>query len=187
MDTDTEKGSWWKTLPGVLSGVAAVIAALGGLIAVLSQSGFFDQKKVAAVAPVPSEAQAPPSAPAAAEAKRMDRPSEASAEQQLHLLAQANIRNSVGDATMRKWLADSNWYRQLARESLALVGNRRLIRDGADLDKVSFYYVESLGFKSENDLPADHAINRGKLTQAVVDAYNDSNGVSARSLQEILE
>lgn len=33
--------SWWQTLPGVLTGIAAVITAVGGVIAVIYQSGFF--------------------------------------------------------------------------------------------------------------------------------------------------
>lgn len=33
--------SWWQTLPGVLTGIAAVITAVGGAIAVLHQSGLF--------------------------------------------------------------------------------------------------------------------------------------------------
>lgn len=31
--------SWWQTLPGVLTGIAAVITAVGGVIAVVHQSG----------------------------------------------------------------------------------------------------------------------------------------------------
>ncbi|GHD67171.1 hypothetical protein [Jeongeupia chitinilytica] len=189
MDTDSEKGSWWKTLPGVLSGVAAVIAAVGGLVAVLSQSGFFAERKAAPAVPAQAEVQPPPAVRSAAVPvpERTDPTPDAGADQLLRRLAQANIRNSVGEATMRTWLADSDWYRLLARESLAVVGDRRLRRDGADLDKISFFYVSSLGFKSENELPAGHAINRGKLTQAIVDAYNDSNGAGAKALQELLE
>ncbi|MBM3117325.1 hypothetical protein [Jeongeupia naejangsanensis] len=187
MDTDSEKGSWWKTLPGVLSGVAAVIAAVGGLVAVLSQSGFFAEKKAAPAVPAQAGAQQPSAGPSAVVTERADRTPDAGADQLLRRLAQANIRNSVGEATMRTWLADSDWYRLLARESLAVVGDRRLRRDGADLDKISFFYVASLGFKSENELPAGHAINRGKLTQAIIGAYNDSNGAGAKVLQDLLE
>lgn len=39
--TDT---SWWQTLPGVLTGIAAVITAVGGVIAVIYQSGFFGKE-----------------------------------------------------------------------------------------------------------------------------------------------
>lgn len=42
--------SWWQTLPGVLTGIAAVITAVGGVVAVIHQSGFFG-REVAGSAP----------------------------------------------------------------------------------------------------------------------------------------
>ncbi|MFC0668528.1 hypothetical protein ACFSKY_13535 [Azotobacter chroococcum] len=36
--------SWWQTLPGVLTGIAAVITAVGGMIAVIYQSGFLGKE-----------------------------------------------------------------------------------------------------------------------------------------------
>ena len=42
--------SWWQTLPGVLTGIAAVITAVGGVVAVIHQSGFFSGE-VAGTAP----------------------------------------------------------------------------------------------------------------------------------------
>lgn len=36
--------SWWQTLPGVLTGIAAVITAVGGMIAVIHQSGLFGKE-----------------------------------------------------------------------------------------------------------------------------------------------
>jgi len=35
---------WWQTLPGVLTGMAAVITAVGGVITVMYQSGLFDKQ-----------------------------------------------------------------------------------------------------------------------------------------------
>ena len=45
--------SWWQTMPGVLTGIAAVITALGGLIAVVYQSGLLS-KEVPGSAPASS-------------------------------------------------------------------------------------------------------------------------------------
>jgi hypothetical protein len=47
---DQEKGSWWQTLPGILTSAAAVIAAIGGLIGVLHQYGVFGRQERAASA-----------------------------------------------------------------------------------------------------------------------------------------
>lgn len=37
--------SWWQTLPGLLTGIAAVITAVGGVIAVIHQSGLFGKAR----------------------------------------------------------------------------------------------------------------------------------------------
>lgn len=43
--TETQKpASWWQTLPGILTGLAAFITAISGLIALLYQNGFLDKK-----------------------------------------------------------------------------------------------------------------------------------------------
>lgn len=36
---EPREGSWWTTVPGILTALAATITAIGGLIAVLAQSG----------------------------------------------------------------------------------------------------------------------------------------------------
>jgi hypothetical protein len=38
----TEKHSFWSTMPGILTGLAGVISALGGLLLVLFQTGLLD-------------------------------------------------------------------------------------------------------------------------------------------------
>ncbi|HSH71475.1 MAG TPA: hypothetical protein VK974_00320 [Methylophilaceae bacterium] len=43
--TDPQKsGSWWQTLPGILTGLAAFITAISGLIALLYQNGLLGNK-----------------------------------------------------------------------------------------------------------------------------------------------
>jgi len=51
----SSKKSFWKTVPGILSGVAAVITAIGGLLTVLITNGFLG----AAATPTPTIAAAP--------------------------------------------------------------------------------------------------------------------------------
>jgi hypothetical protein len=43
-DAQSESKSWWQTLPGVLTAVAAVITALTGLLVAVHQTGWFDHR-----------------------------------------------------------------------------------------------------------------------------------------------
>lgn len=55
--------SWWQTLPGILTGVAAVVTAVSGLVGLLFQQGVLGRKAESA-APVAEQAKVQP-APAA--------------------------------------------------------------------------------------------------------------------------
>ena len=44
MPKDPASSSWWQTLPGVLTAVAALITAIGGLLAVLLQTGVLHRR-----------------------------------------------------------------------------------------------------------------------------------------------
>ena len=43
-DEPNKTTSWWATLPGILTATAAVITAVTGLVAILSQAGVFGEK-----------------------------------------------------------------------------------------------------------------------------------------------
>ena len=62
-DPEARSRSWWATLPGILTALAAIITALAGLFAVLGQQGVLGGKPPAAatlgVSPT-AAAQAPP-------------------------------------------------------------------------------------------------------------------------------
>jgi hypothetical protein len=47
-DTETGTKSWWGTMPGVLTALAGIITAAGGLVAVLSQNGLIGAKATGA-------------------------------------------------------------------------------------------------------------------------------------------
>jgi hypothetical protein len=47
-DTETGTKSWWGTMPGVLTALAGIITAAGGLVAVLSQNGLIGAKSTGA-------------------------------------------------------------------------------------------------------------------------------------------
>ncbi|HNU11155.1 MAG TPA: hypothetical protein PKJ45_07295, partial [Rubrivivax sp.] len=59
--------SWWQTLPGVLTGIAAVITAVGGLILALHQSGVFEKRAANPTSPDTRD-QRPPVASAGKDA-----------------------------------------------------------------------------------------------------------------------
>lgn len=55
--------SWWQTLPGVLTGIAAVITAVGGMIAVIYQSGFLGKEVPSSAPTAHSSVKVGPGAP----------------------------------------------------------------------------------------------------------------------------
>jgi hypothetical protein len=63
MSEEAKPRNWWHTLPGVLTGVAAVVTALAGLLAALMQTGWVGGSKPT---PAPQAAGSTPPAPAAA-------------------------------------------------------------------------------------------------------------------------
>ncbi|EJN22766.1 hypothetical protein PMI35_04808 [Pseudomonas sp. GM78] len=197
MDEGNEKGTWWKTLPGILSGIAAVIAALTALIVTLSQNDLLGARKPS------SPTEATPISQSTPGSQVPDNESDTregsllppistltSSKELLQALQKANIRNSVsgGDNTMLEWLSDSDrHYHRLAEGCLVLVGNRRLAKDGVDLDKINYYYLELLGLRGGEIMPINQKIDTQKLAKAMIDAYNNKNGTHSNSLSEILE
>ncbi len=55
MADDHNKPGWWQTAPGLMTAVAAMIAAVTGLITGLTQAGLLDQSKSAPVAEAPAQ------------------------------------------------------------------------------------------------------------------------------------
>lgn len=66
MQGDDRSGSWWKTLPGVLTATAAVVTATTGLIVALHQIGVFDRNDPAPAQAVSSAPSEPSGAPTGA-------------------------------------------------------------------------------------------------------------------------
>lgn len=55
MAGDEKPGSWWQTVPGVLTAIAGIIGAVSGLIVALHQAGIFGgEKEKPAREPAPS-------------------------------------------------------------------------------------------------------------------------------------
>ena len=102
-------------------------------------------------------------------------------------LARANVRNSVGDIVVQGYLDPPDGrYRSLAENTLRLLGGKSLAGEGADLDKISYYYVLSLGLPGSADIPANRQIDQQHTLAALLKAYNNKNGTGARTLAEIV-
>jgi hypothetical protein len=57
--------SWWHTLPGIITGVAAIITALTGLVAAIRQTGWFGTREPPAVIAPAAPAAGPDKSPSA--------------------------------------------------------------------------------------------------------------------------
>ncbi|SRR6266542_2030338 len=173
----TRSGSWWQTLPGIFTGIGAVIVAVTGLIGVLHQAGFIGGDSVrnpdAPVDARPAES-------------RVEPPVTGDPQELLASLRKVNIGNSVGDKTVLTWLADPDRrYRRLADACLAVIGNRRIAEGGADLDKINYLYLKSIGVRDGDEMPADHKIDEERLRAALVEAFNDKNGTNVKLLRGV--
>ena len=63
-DEPDKTTSWWATLPGILTATAAVITAVTGLVAILSQTGVFGEKSKTFVSQKASDVRNAVSSPA---------------------------------------------------------------------------------------------------------------------------
>lgn len=99
-------------------------------------------------------------------------------------LRAVNINYSVRKSAILEWLNDSNHgYLNVARECLQIIQDRRLQGEGADLDKIYYYYLQSLGVA---ELEQDPRIDRDKLRESIRKAYNNKNGAEYQSFEKIL-
>ena len=57
-DDEKTKGSWWQTVPGILTALAGVFTAAAGLLAALNQTGLFSIKEKSAPSSVVSSSDA---------------------------------------------------------------------------------------------------------------------------------
>jgi hypothetical protein len=111
-------------------------------------------------------------------------PSPLSSERILSNLKAVNINYSVTESTIIEWLSDSDHrYLNVAQECLQALQNQRLKGEGADLDKIYYYYLQILGVKKLQQNPK---IDQEKLKESLRKAYNDKNGADSQSFKEIL-
>jgi hypothetical protein len=69
MSDEDKSRSWWQTLPGIITGLTAMMTALGGLVVAVKQTGWLDRPKPpAVVAPAPTAPATRSTPPASAPA-----------------------------------------------------------------------------------------------------------------------
>lgn len=101
-------------------------------------------------------------------------PSPLSSERILSNLKAVNINYSVTKSTIIEWLSDSDHrYLNVAQECLQVLQNQRLKGEGADLDKIYYYYLQILGVE---ELQQNPKIDQEKLKESLRKAYNNKNG-----------
>ncbi|MEC5385205.1 hypothetical protein VVD49_05690 [Uliginosibacterium sp. H3] len=205
--------SWWQTLPGIMTAAAGCISAITALIIALHQAGLFKaEDKAAEPSPAAVLAAEPPAAgvhkggadiaqpagqpgPATGQdtsAEHGNAPSgRLGAPDDKALLAeleQANVGNSVGKGAMLSWLGDDDrTYRRISLASARLLDGKRLKGTATDLDVIKYHYLEAVGLSGDGQLPVDAQVDDARLRQAIITAFNDKNGTSARRLEAIVE
>jgi len=176
--------SWWQTLPGILTAVAAIITAATGLIVALNQAGVFSQKSntvsTGSTADVALSAGAPVK-PATSVVTGVD-------ELERRLKA-ANIKLSTGGDDDRErvrgyFIGPESPYHLLAVSCLQVMGNQRLKKTGY-LDMIDKHYTKLVG--ESNYVPAAGKLNLERVKEAMVEAQKDFHSDQATSFEEIVE
>ncbi|MFD2937396.1 hypothetical protein [Spirosoma flavum] len=176
--------SWWQTLPGILTAIAATITAITGLVAALNQTGLLpsrnsDNKN--------SSFPAPTTVNPSPETSNTDKPpiNSQKLEQQL---ADINIKlgsTSKDAEKVRGYFVDTNSsYYVLSAGCLRLLAKRRLKKTGY-LDVIDKWYTASVG--SENYLNATGDLYVEQLKQALIKAQNDYYGDQINTFDQLIE
>lgn len=201
--------SWWQTLPGVLTATAGVLSAITALVVALNQAGIFKTHSDPVAAP--SLATAPGAAPNPSESRSMPTTGSAKApatrsatsaaatphsqilaapsdKQLLAELKRANVGYSVSESTMLGWLNDADGtFRRIGRAAAHALDGKRLRGNATDLDVIKYHYLALSGVDGGGILPVDVDIDDTRLHEAIVAAFNDKNGTSAKRLDAILD
>lgn len=183
-DEPSKSQSWWQTLPGILTAVAAIITAITGLIVALNQAGGFSRESNSA-SPSPTQTAA---LSAGASAKRATGDVTGVDELEQRLKA-VNIMLSTGGAEDRERVrgyfdGPEAPYYLLAVSCLQIMGNQRLKKTGY-LDMIDKHYSKMGG--ASIYVPVDGKLNLEKVKEAMVKAQKDFHSDQASSFEEIVE
>ncbi|MDX2043514.1 MAG: hypothetical protein SF097_20015 [Acidobacteriota bacterium] len=174
--------SWWQTLPGILTAVAAIITASTGLIVALNNVGALSgESKPDSPTPTVVLSAAAPATPATSAATGLD-----AMEQMLNA---ANIQLSTGGPEEREKVrgyfdGPQAPYYLLAVSCLQILENQQLKKTGY-LDMIDKHYSMLVG--EGNYVSADGKLHLEKVKEAMVLAQRDYHGDQARTVEEIVE
>ena len=176
--------SWWQTLPGILTAMAATITAITGLVAALTQTGLLkptDSDNKNSSLPAPTTVHPSP------ETSNRDQPPLNRQQVEQHL-ADINIKlgSTTNDAAkVRGYFVDTHSpYYALSAGCLRLLAKRRLKKTGY-LDIIDKWYTASVG--SENYLTARGDLDVDQLKQALIRAQNEYYGDQITTFEQLVE
>ncbi|MBS1791475.1 MAG: hypothetical protein JST85_27430 [Acidobacteria bacterium] len=182
--------SWWQTLPGILTAVAAIITASTGLFMALNNSGVFSRdSKLASPIPTPTVALST-STPAKPETSSVvEVPASTEIDALERRLKAVNIQFSTGSAAEREKVrgyfdGPEAPYYLLAVTCIQVLGNQRLKKTGY-LDMIDKHFSK-LGDESIYT-PVDGKLNLEKVKKAMVEAQRDYHSDQVKTFEEIVE
>lgn len=182
--------SWWQTLPGVLTALAAIITASTGLFVALNNAGIFSRdSKSASPTPTPTVAlsASTPAKLVTNSASEIPGPTELDALEQR--LKAVNIRFSTGSDAEREKVRSyfdgpEAPYYLLAVTCIQILGNQRLKKTGY-LDMIDKHF-STMGDESIY-IPVNGKLSLEKVKEAMVKAERDYHSDQARTFEEIVE
>jgi hypothetical protein len=186
MANDDTSRNWWRTIPGIITGVTGLVTAIGGLLTILLQAGIIGPEKRSTTDA--DHATSTSATPSVARSSAGERSTGATADVESRL-ERANIQLSTGTAAdtarVRGYMRDPDGaYARLAGACLDLLAGRRLKRRG-HLDMIDKWYTLAVG--QDRYLSEAGTIRVDELTDAMVKATNEINGTAATSFAEIVE
>lgn len=182
--------SWWQTLPGILTAVAAFITASTGLIVALNNMGVFsDDSKSASPTPTPAVvlSASTPAKPAITPASEVPGPAEVDELEQR--LKAANIMLSTGGADERDKVRgyfdgpDAPYY-LLAISCLHIMEHLQMKKPGY-LDMIDKKFSERAD--SSVYVPVNGKLNLERVKKAMLEAQQEYHTDPARTFEEIVE
>lgn len=101
-------------------------------------------------------------------------------------LEAANIQADTNNRSrVVGWIAlEDRRYERIAEASLEALAGRKL-RAPATIEVIVYKYSRLSGDDDEQGLPVDPTIDKGRIAEALVASFNERNGGSARTLDEI--
>ncbi|MEP7340643.1 MAG: hypothetical protein ABI977_23125 [Acidobacteriota bacterium] len=188
-DEPSKSHSWWQTLPGILTAVAATLTASTGLIVALNNIGVFSRESMP-ISPSPAQtvvmSASTPANPTTDPVLDVPGPAEVDALEQK--LKAANIMLSTGEAEEREKVrgyfdGPEAPYYLLAVTCLQALGNERLKLTGY-LDMIDKHF-STMGDESIY-VPVDGKLDLEKVKEAMVKAQRDYHSDQARTFEEIV-